>query len=445
MRFFGGTGAAMMAADEDAKPRDPFDEKWWGANGARSEINVKVTIPRARQVPVIRSCLSLLSNSVAGLEHSVFQRSERGLFQPVAHHPISKLMKNPNKRFTSFDFIYTIVDDLCTEGDFFAEKIYNLAGVLTDLWRIEPWRVTVEETMDGTKRFRFTDRFGKERILLEDEVWHIPLPPVQGELVGTSPILTDGKEAVAVAIALQRYSNILFTNDATPPYALSMEGNFADPGSRKNMIKAIRKWMTGKNRHIPGILEYNMKPHRMGLTAEEAQFLETRKELWLDLARLWRVPPHKVGLLDKATFSNIEHQSLEFVTDTLRPILELIERSVNKFLIGDDNFYFEFNVESLLRGDIKSRYEAYSIGRQWGWLSVNDILKEERRNGIGPAGDRYVEPLNMVPVGTGHNERERDKRASIDSSIEFLHGTVGGRRRLFRKPQQRMELIQDAA
>lgn len=421
-------------------PRDPADDRWFGVGGHRSEINVNVTVKRARQVPVIRSCLKLLADSVAGLEFGVLHRRGDGKVARAATHPIARLLANPNDRFTSFDFLYSMVDDLCAHGDFYALMQFTAAGVTQSLHRLEPDRVIVEETIDGTKRFKFVDRLGTEHIYLEDEVWHIPLPPLTDNLRGTSTILDDGREAVAVAIALQRYSNILFTNDATPPYALSIEGNFKDDTSRKNMLGAIRKWMTGKNRHIPGLFEYGMKPHRMGLTAEEAQFLETRKELWLDLARLWRVPPHKVGLLDKATFSNIEHQSLEFVMDTLRPILELIERSVNKFLIGDSNFYFEFNVESLLRGDIKSRYEAYAIGRQWGWLSVNDILEQEKRNGIGPAGDRYIEPLNMVPVGTDGTRRDKDNRASIDRSIAFLRQSIPDQ-----PGRPKLELVQDAA
>ena len=358
----------------------------------------------------------------------------------IDDNPVALRLMEPNSRLTSFEFIYSIVDDLAAYGDFVAEVQLGADGLISDLWRIEPESLQFEELSDRTKRVRFTDRFGNERVLVEGEFWHIPLPPLIENMKGTSPILQDGKEAVAVAIALQRYANILFTNDATPPYALTMEGNFNDENSRKNMMKAGKNWMTGRNRHTPGIFEYGLKPHRMGLPAEEAQFLETRKELWLDLARLWHVPPHKVGILDKATFSNIEQQSLEFVMDTLRPFLELIERSINKFLIQDRDVFFEFNVESLLRGDIKSRFEAYALGRQWGWLSVNDVLRHEKRNGIGAAGDRYIEPLNMVPVGAGSGAREPENRASINASVAFLRQSVactGGRPRL--------ELVKDAA
>lgn len=426
----------LMAADVE---RDASDDRFFSIGGVRSEIDVHVTVKRARQVPVVSSCLSLLAGSVAGLEQGVRHR-EGDVTTLLPQHPVARLLADPNPRQTSYEFFFQLVDDLCAEGDFYAEIVYGQDNTIGELRRIEPAPVVVEETQDGTKRFRWTDKWGRERRLLEDEVWHIPMPPLIDNLKGRSPILQDGREAVAVAIALQRYANILFTNDATPPYAIAMEGNFADDDSRKNFLSALRKWATGKRRHQPLTLEYGMTPHRMGITAEEAQFLETRKELWVDLARLWRVPPHKVGILDKATFSNIEHQSLEFVIDTLRPILELIERSVTKFLIGEPGVAFEFNVDSLLRGDLKTRYEAYAKGREWGWLSVNDILRMEHRNGIGPAGDRYIEPLNMVPVGAGPAERDPANREAIDRSIAFLRQSTarnGGRPRL--------ELVKDAA
>ncbi|ATG47605.1 phage portal protein [Celeribacter ethanolicus] len=441
MGLFDMFGSRMIASD--GLDRDPTDDRYFDSlPSRRSEINVTVSVARARKVPVIRDCLHTLSGSVSGLECGVFRQVDEDTVERVHNHQIATLLTNPNPRHTGTSFIYQMVDDLHSEGDFFAEKKFAHDGyTIEELWRLEPGRTQVEELPDRTKRFRHTDRWGIERVLLEDEVWHIPLPPLVDDIKGTSPILDDGKEAVAVAIALQRYANILFANDATPPYAFSMESNFKDAESKKNWLQAWSRWVSGRNRHRPAILEYGMKPQRLGLTSEEAQFLETRKELWLDLCRLFHVPPHKVGILDRATFSNIEHQSLEFVTDALRPILELIEDSVDKFLIAESDMKFEFNVESLLRGDIKTRYEAYSRGRQWGWLSVNDILRMERRNGIGPSGDRYVEPLNMVPVGTGSDQRQRDQRASIDNSISFLRESV----KTPRGKRPRLELVKDAA
>lgn len=421
--------------------RDAFDDRWFTGAGARSEIRVNVTVDRARQVPVVRDCLHTIAESVAGLKHGVFRRVDGHSTVRVDNHPIAVLLGDPNKRMTGFEFMQTLVDDLCAWGDFYAELMFDARGNVAELRRIEPGCVRVEELPDWSKRFIVNERGRGERRLLDDEVWHIPLPPLVDNLKGTSPILKDGLEACAVAIALQQYANALFTNDATPNFALVMPvgQEFADQASKDNFLRAWARRVTGANRHRPAILEKGIEPKRLGLTAEESQFLETRKELWLDLTRIWRVPPHKVGIMDRATFSNIEHQSLEFVTDTLRPILELIEASVNKYLLQDRSLFFQFDVSSLLRGDIKARYEAYALGRQWGWLSVNDVLHMENRNGIGRAGDRYMEPLNMVPVGTGADQRSPAQQAGVQSAVAFLRSSVqpGG------KP--RLELIRHAA
>lgn len=431
-----------MSMDGGDNYRDPTNDDYWStAERRRSEIRVDVSVDRARQVPVVKDCLNVLAGNIAGLEAGVFRDMKDGNVERALGHSVTKLMRNPNPRHTGVAFFWQLVEDLCAQGNFVAEKIYNRDGYTVDaLWRLEPESTTIEELPDRSKRVKFHDRWGRERVLVEGEFWHIALPPFKDDLVGRSPIMDDGKEAIAVAIALQRYCNILFTNDATPTTALAMDGNFADEESKQNFLRAWTRRITGKNRHRPALLEYGIKPTRMGLTSEEAQFLETRRELWIDICRLWNVPPHKAKCLEKSTFNNIEHQSLEFVTGTLRPILELIEASIAKEFLEDEE-RFEFNVESLLRGDIESRFKSYAIGRQWGWLSVNDILRSEKRNGIGPAGDRYMEPLNMVPVGASSEDRKPEKQASVSSAISFLHETTG--RTFGGKP--RLELVKDAA
>lgn len=431
----------FLSAGEGAAPeRSPADDFWFSRVRAPSEIGVTVTIKRARRVPVVNDCISTLAESVSSLQFGVFRKVSDTKTERADDHPVVQLLRNPNNRQTAVEFIYMIVNDLAGAGDFVARKIWDSNGNLIGLKRIDPETGEFEETSEEVKRFRYSDKFGVEHILLEDEMWHIPRPPVLEDIKGTSPILDDGLEAIGVAIALQRYANSLFTNDATPSYIWAMPNgqSFKTKEDKQKWLSAMSRWFGGKNRHRPALAEYGIEPKRLGLTNEEAQFLETRRELWLDLTRLWRMPPHKVGILDRATFSNIEHQSLEFVTDTLRPILELIEGSVNKFLIESNEFFFEFNVRSLLRGDIATRYAAYALGRQWGWLSVNDILREENRNGIGPAGDRYIEPLNMVPAGSGPERREN--QGAVEKSIAFLRestAATGGRTRL--------EIVKNAA
>jgi HK97 family phage portal protein len=413
--MFGG-GAVAQASASASGTRDPGDDFWYGRVGKPSAAGVKVTIESARTVPVVRGCLQVLSETVAGLSFSVFERDAGDQRRKRAGHPVARLLANPNPRETSYEFFANLVDDLASHGRFLAER--QSWGREERLWRISPDHFQVEMLSDRSLRFRVTEPGRGERVLLDEDAWYIPLPPVQNGMMGRSPILQDGVEAIGAALALQRYANSFFANDATPPVIFTHKGNFADQASKENFLSAWQRFFGGRNRHKPGILEYGMGAQQLAHSNEQAQFLETRKELWLDVSRLWRIPPHKLGILDKATFSNIEHQSLEFVTDTLGPWLELIERSVNKWFLDGAREYFEFNVASLLRGDIKTRFEAYAIARQWGWLSVNEIRRLENQNGIGRGGDRFIEPLNMVPVGDA-GQKEGTSRA-----IAFLRESV---------------------
>jgi len=166
--------------------------------------------------------------------------------------------------------------------------------------------------------------------------------------------------------------------------------------------------------HRIKILEEGMEAQTIGVPPEEAQFLETRQFQAQEIARIYRMPPHKVGLLEDATFSNIEHQAIEFVTDTIRPWLVRFEQAMMRQLLTpaeQQTYFVEHLVEGLLRGDTKTRYEAYGIGRQNGWLSVNDIRELENLDAI-EGGDEYLQPLNMTPVGGDEADEEVDPGTS---------------------------------
>lgn len=423
MNFFSG---GQRADDMTPRDRSPTDDFWFEKVGAGTKAGVTVTTAKARQVPVVRDCLQVLSQSVAALSWGVFERTANDERQALPKHAFARLMRRPNRRDTGFEFVANLVDDLASEGQFLAERMRSRSGQ-EELWRVKPGCYVIEELPDRTRRFRIRENGRPERVLLDDEVWFIPLPPMIDGLCGWSPILQDGREQIGAALALQAYANSFFANDATPSMIFLHKGNFKDAAGKQNFLSAWSRWFGGKNRHKPAVLEFDMKPHQLGLAPEQAQFLETRQELNADISRIWRMPPHKVGILDKATFSNIEHQGLEFVTDTLAPYLRLIEDSIDQhFLDGAEGAeYFEFNVASLLRGDIKARFEAYATARQWGWLSVNEIRRLENRNGIGTPGDRFIEPLNMTPVGV-----PPEQTRSTEKAIAFLRESVaanGGR------------------
>lgn len=409
---------------EPSGTRDPSDDFWYTEPGRLSSANdIRVTIDRARKVPVVRDCLQTLAQSIAGLSFGVYEYKSQDSRAQLDDHRVMKLFQNPNSRDTSYEFVLNMVDDLASAGYFLAVHLeYDADGWPTKVRRIDPQYVTVEELSDMSLRFRVRRPGFAEQIYLEDEVWFIPTPPVLDGYRGRSAIMDDGREAIAASIALHEYANSFWGNDATPPFVFKYAGAFKDSQSKTNFLRAWARRFSGRNRGKPGVLEHGIDVQQLGATNEASQFLETRKELHLDIARLWRMPPHKVGILDKATFSNIEQQSLEFVVDTVLPWLRLIERSIEKWLIApDDGAYFQFNVSSLLRGDTKTRFEAYAMGRQWGWINVNEIRALENMNPIGPAGDRYIEPLNMVEAGA---DREAMRNPDQQQALAVLRATV---------------------
>lgn len=378
--------------------RDPLDDFWYHGTGRRSSVGVNVTHEKALTVPVVYDCLKVLSETVAQLPHNVFERLPNGDKRPADNHPLVELFRSPDGESTSHEWIAQLVWDLASEGNFVGLLQDGPLGPVSRIMRVEPGMVEVERLEDGSRRWTVRERHGASRRYVEGEVWHVRKPPLMDQLVGASQMWV-GREAIGALLSLMEFSANYLENDAVPPIMIKHPGHFADDASRRNFLAAVAEWM-GRRRRKPAVLEHGMEIEKLGNTPEQSQFLETRQALQEEVARIWRMPPHKVGIMDKATFSNIEHQALEFVTDTIAPWLDLIEGAINRHLmLAPRRYFFEFNVGGLLRGDIKARFEAYATARQWGWLSVNEIRRLENMNPIGRPGDQYLQPLNMAPAG----------------------------------------------
>jgi HK97 family phage portal protein len=424
-RLFGGDQAPA------AHPRDPADDYWYGPAAGPTSAGQPVTIATAYSLDVVKRSVDNLMESIAPLPGAVFERVGLTERRRRDDHPLARLFRDPNPEVTSFEFLGSIVGDLALHGNFYGEMLPGPRGPVDTIWRLEPDHVTIERLTNREVMFRYREPGLPERRLSSSQVWQVRRLPLIANLKGSSPI-DQGRETISTALALRDYAAKFFRNDATPPYWLKHPGNFKDEESKKNFLAALRRWLTGPNRHTPAVFEYGIEPHKLGTTNEEAQFLETRAAIDEALARLWHMPPHKVGILARATNNNIEQQALEYVVDTLTPWLELIEASIDKHLmIAPDKFFFEFNVSALLRGDVKTRFEAFALGRQWGWLSVNEVRSLENMNGIGAAGDIYADPPN---VGS-RAAREGDGRAE---AIQFLRESVG-------QAKPNLRLVKDAA
>ena len=237
------------------------------------------------------------------------------------------------------------------------------------------------------------------RTLHESEMWHLKAPPYTSDGIAGVPVIQTSKKALGKAIAVDDYGARFFANGAVSGGVIKNVGTFDNDEQKEQFIASWRRARTGVNAHKDALLEFGMDYVPGAAKNNEAQFLETLLDTAIAITRIWNIPPHEVGILEGAKFRNIEQQAIAFITKTMLPWFVLWEQRIGHDLVIPSaqlsgEFFFEFNLAGLLRGDLKSRYEAYHIGRQGGWLSVNEIRRLENMNGI-EGGDTFLEPMNM--------------------------------------------------
>ena len=307
---------------------------------------------------------------------------------------------------SSFVFRETLMTHLLLWGNAYAQIIRNGKGEVIALYPLMPNKMTVDRNERGQLYYRYyrgTDEAirDKEQLvtLRPTDVLHIPGLGFDG-LVGYSPIAM-AKNAIGMAIACEEYGAKFFANGAAPGGVLEHPGTIKDP---QRVRESWQSTFGGSgNANKIAVLEEGMKYTPIGISPEQAQFLETRKFQINEIARIFRVPPHMVGDLEKSSFSNIEQQSLEFVKYTLNPWVVRWEQSLTRALFTQAEkarYFVKFNLEGLLRGDYESRMNGYATARQNGWMSANDIRELENLDRI-PAeegGDLYLINGNMLPL-----------------------------------------------
>lgn len=396
-----------------ASARDPGSDYWYAPVSADGRIIVNAET--VSQIPEVYDCLQVIAQTIAALPLITYRRQRDGGKTRDDQHPIADLLHHrPSAHHTAYEFRHQMTWDLALHRNAFAEIKEGRRGPIDSLERIDPLMVWVLKGSDGHV-YELRGEDGTRRRLLPEQVFHLRAPPlVSNNLLGRS-LIEDGRKTFARALALQDFATRFFENDATPGSVVEVPGKF---GTVEQAHDFRRKWQaqfTGRNRHQMAMLDGGAKFTPIDVQNDKAQFIETYREVALQLCRLWRMQPHKIGILDKATFSNIEQQSLEFVTDTLLPWLVAWEQGIRRDLIVRDDVYMvEHNVSGLLRGDIAARYNAYMVGRQWGWLSADDVRQLENMNPLGPGvGDVYLQPLNMAPAGN-----EQAQRAAYSAFVE---------------------------
>lgn len=372
------------------KPVDKAADAGYSFLFGRTTSGKPVNERTAMQTTAVYACVRILAEAVASLPLHVYEYQDDGGKKLVHDHPLYYLLHDePNPEMTSFVFRETLMSHLLIWGNAYAQIIRDGAGRVLGLYPLLPDKMEVQRDDKGNIYYVYSrnsdenptfKEYGNIKLKAED-VLHIPGLGFDG-LIGYSPIAM-AKNAVGMTLACEEYGASFFANGANPGGVLEHPGVLKDPSKVRESWNSVYRGVS--NAHKIAVLEEGMKYQQIGIPPEEAQFLETRKFQINEIARLYRIPPHMVGDLDKSSFSNIEQQSLEFVKYTLDPWVIRWEQSLQRSLLlpGEKGKYFiKLNVDGLLRGDYQSRMNGYAVGRQNGWFSANDIREMEDMNPI---------------------------------------------------------------
>jgi HK97 family phage portal protein len=416
MGFLSGLGRGLrFVADsiDITKPRDQWDPQYWGAlGGGASLANVTVNDHNVSQLGAVQSVRYGLSSALSTLPVSVYRRGAKGARQALPDHPLSRLLGvRPNGANSPAEFISELGWHLSyyrnafcrilPPGDGLGSQPYGLGG----LELIHPRRLAlVERRYDGRLYYTFNppatvvqNASLKAETYREDEIWHLRGNPLREDGLLGEPIFETAKNVFGRAIAVHDYGDLWFANYGGTGGIIKHPGTFKDKEDKQEFLNTWRSAGTGRNRHRDRLLTHGAEYEQLKVTNAEAQLLETEDASDTAVFGLWSYPPHRAGRLKRSTNNNIEQQSGEFVVYCLAPLAIAIEQGVERDLLldnPDNDLFVEFNFAGLLRGDLKTRYAAYLIGRQGEWLSANDILRMENMSPrTDEGGDDYKNPL----------------------------------------------------
>jgi HK97 family phage portal protein len=395
----------LRAAVGQALP--PWDDYWYQRPGVDSSSGMAVSPETAMRLSAVFSCVRVRSETIASVPLIIYRHLPNGGRERAPEHPLySVLHDRPNQWQTSLEFREMMQGHLDLRGNAFARIVPGPRGPIDQLVPLHPDLVQVYRLPNGKLKYSVRSRFEAEvDWYVQEEIFHLRGLSSDG-LVGLSTIALQ-REILGNGLAMDDYSGRFFVNDGQTNAYLKYPGKFKDDTARKKFSESWRQARTQENRHKIAVLEDGMDYVSVGVKNSDAEFLATKKLNREEISGMFRVPPHKIGILERSTNNNIEHQGIEFVTDCMRPIASRWESRINSDLIepleiGDGNEYFaEFALDGLLRGDMKSRFDAYKVGIDSGFLCPNDACRFENLNPIPKekGGDDYRRPINYVVAG----------------------------------------------
>lgn len=390
-----------IRSEDAGKLPGPTDDFWYEPTGGAATLSgVRITPTNAMQVTTVYACVRIMSDIISTLPLDMYRRTGAGVKEKYPNHPLQELLKyQPNNWQSGSQFWNYLITSCCLRGAGYAEIEINGRGQISQLIPMHPDYLITEILPNRRLRYKYLDPVTKEaKILLQDEVFRL-MPFSLDGMTPCSPV-TLNRETIGLSLAAQQHGATSFGNGARLSGVLEANAPFKDEETRKGLEESWNRAYSRKKSNKVAVLPHGLKFEPISMTNQDAQYLDTRKFQRSDICGIYRVPPHMVGDLERATFSNIEHQSISFVTHTIRPWLVGIEQEILKTLIIAPRLYFsEFNVTGLLRGDTKTRGAYYSqslgAGGHPPWHTVNEIRAYENLPPVD-GGDEMQMPINAL-------------------------------------------------
>ena len=380
----------------------------------RSAAGIHVTEEKAFTLSVFFACIKVIAEDLSKLPWEVFQWSPDGMTKTRRRNYVEYLLSSrPNYETSSFNFRHTVVEHALAWGNFYAEREIDLLGRTVALWQIEPDRVQpMRDEVTLEMFYRVTNRGAGYVDIPASQMFHVPGFSFDGR-IGV-PAMTYMAETLGEGIGMRDYSSAFFANDATPGGVLSTEQQLKQDTYERLRSDWSAQHRGARNAHKVGILEQGLKWMAMGTNNQHAQFIESRAFNIADILRFFRVPPHKVQHLQDASYNNIAELERAYAQDAIAPWAKKVEEEADAKLFGENRsrLFTRINMDELTRGDLKTRYEAYHIGRQGGWLNANEVRRREDMNDIeGVAGSTYWWPSNTVPADMAYDQAQIQPQA----------------------------------
>ena len=394
----------------------PADDRWYAPIAGDTQAGPLVSAETAMRSTAVYGSVRLRAETLGMLPLLFYARRSDGGKDRVPQHPLYRLLHTqPNAWQTATDFWEMVSGHLDLRGAFFAEIIFGPTGAVQQLVPLHPDRVKVVQLDSGRLTFEHTNsRTGVRRTLSQDQMFWLFAP------MGVSP-LTAAREAVGLSLAAEQHGAALFRHGARPLGVLKQPPGMKIGAEAKEKLRASwnATYAGAGNTGKVVILEEGLEYQALGLSNEDSQWLENRKFQVVEIARVFRVPPHMIADLERATFSNIEEQAIEFVVFMLGPVAHRIEQAIHRCLLSEaeqERYAAEFLLEGLLRGNTASRFTAYASGITNGWLTRNEVRLRENLNPLDGL-DEPLSPLNMRQ-GSNAPQENRPPAGAETQSIE---------------------------